>query len=203
MCEWRNGHAQVYIPEKNYIFCIGGSYAPKTCEYYEVAEDEWGSGPELTLGIQAGTGCYSGTHVYYFGGLTREDDEDADNVYRPVTYMERLNFAEFKQWEVVDVKCEGKTPLNSMWVGAGMINESQMLIFGGMLTEKAEGGEGAGDTEDAFFFDVNTHTFSDATPMKREIRMDNTDEVKLINGKLYAIGEVDFEIMLSIYNVDE
>jgi len=39
--------------------------------------------------------------------------------------------------------------------------------------------------------------------MKREIRMDNTDEVKLINGKLYAIGEVDFEIMLSIYNVDE
>jgi hypothetical protein len=123
MIEWRNTHGQVYIPEKNYIFAIGGSYKPKTCEYYEVAEDEWASGPELTLNISSGSACYTGSYVYYFGGLTLDEDvEDAECVYRPISRMERLNFAEFKAWEVVEVNIEGKAPMISMNLGAAMID---------------------------------------------------------------------------------
>jgi hypothetical protein len=115
--------------------------------------------------------------------------------------MERLNFAEFKAWEVVKVKIEGKAPMISMKLGAGMIDKNTMLIFGGMLA-KEDGTTDGEDAEDAFFFDVNTQTVSEAPKMEQAIRM-APDEVKLINGKLYAVGEVNFEPILSIYNIAE
>ena len=49
-----------------------------------------------------------------------------------------------------------------MFIGAAMINANQMLIFGGMMQDES------GDTSEAYFFDVNTNTFSEALPMKRE-----------------------------------
>ena len=50
---------------------------------------------------------YTGSYIYIFGGVKVVDDEC---VYLPVSRMERLNFEERKEWELVEVKNEGKAP---------------------------------------------------------------------------------------------
>lgn len=78
-------------------------------------------------------------------------DENDDNYNRPASYMERLNYAEMGQWEVVETTNKGKAPMMCMQMGACMINASDILIFGGMAC--GENGENTGDaTSDAFFF---------------------------------------------------
>ena len=72
-----------------------------------------------------------------------------------------------------------------MQLGVGMINARDMLIFGGMAAEE-NGGNGDA-LSDAFFFDVDSHTFIEAASLRDPERFERTDEVKIINGKLYAI----------------
>ena len=94
-------------------------------------------------------------------------DENEDNYYRPASYMERLNYDEMGQWEVVETKNEGKAPMMTMQMGACMLNASDMLIFGGMAA--GENGENNGDVlSDAFFFNTNTNTFSEAASLRDE-----------------------------------
>lgn len=95
-------------------------------------------------------------------------DDNGDNYYRPASYMERLNYAEMAQWEVVEVKNEGKAPMMTMQMGVGMINARDMLIFGGMAA--GENGENGDAISDAFFFDVDSNTFVEAASLRDEER---------------------------------
>ena len=127
--EGRERHNLIYLPNKNFVFAVGGFYS-KSCEYSDVYRGDW----QLVAPLNKARGNASMAYVndrfiYIIGGFELRTDAPKGNYLSDLEVFDINNFG--NGWKLVNFNNPHGFKLSLTALGVVPISKSIFLICGG------------------------------------------------------------------------